>query len=117
MPFSDTAQSVISLSQIYLRLLQIFNQDWLHGTDEYGERLTTWLGRYGVQQDRRPRRLDTTSAFDRATFSLANTIVDGFSHAYTGAYFRLPDKKVPIEPWIQGHRSNEMVLSRRCPLE
>ncbi|KAI4854036.1 hypothetical protein E4T44_00453 [Aureobasidium sp. EXF-8845] len=107
----DTAQSVISLSQTWLRLPQLSFQDCLHGTDEYGERLRTWLDKYGVQQDRRPRKLDATSAFDRATFSLANVIVHEFSHAYTGAYFRLPDKKAPLEPWIHGHRSNEMGLA------
>jgi hypothetical protein len=66
------------------------------------------MDKYNVPDHRRPNILDSTSAFDRTTFKLANTIVHEFSHAYTGAYFRLPDKNVPIEPWIQGHRSNEM---------
>jgi hypothetical protein len=99
---------VISLTQTYLDVLQRYDDDRTNGTDEHGEHLTAWLDKYNVPNDRRPKILDPTSAFDRTTFKLANTIVHEFSHAYTGAYFRLPVKDLPVEPWIDGHRSNEM---------
>jgi hypothetical protein len=99
---------VISLTQAYLDVLQRYDDDRTNGTDEHGEHLTAWLDKYNVPNDRRPKILDPTSTFDRTTFKLANTIVHEFSHAYTGAYFRLPVKDLPVEPWIDGYRSNEM---------
>jgi hypothetical protein len=99
---------VISLTQTYLDVLQRYDDDRTNGTDEHGEHLTAWLDKYNVLDDRRPKILDPTSAFDRTAFKLANTIVHEFSHAYTGAYFRLPVKDLPVEPWIDVYRSNEM---------
>jgi hypothetical protein len=108
MTTSDTAQSVIGLIRTNLDILRRYNDDCSNDTNEHQRYLTAWLDRYNVQLDRRPKRLDPASAVDRTTYLLAETIVHEFGHAYTKAYFRRPDKKVPMEPWIPGHRSNEM---------
>ncbi|KEQ58650.1 uncharacterized protein M437DRAFT_35262, partial [Aureobasidium melanogenum CBS 110374] len=44
----------------------------------------------------------------RTTFQLADTIVHEFCHAFNGAYLPDRDDGSPVEPWIQGNRSNEL---------
>ncbi|KEQ68862.1 hypothetical protein M436DRAFT_57463, partial [Aureobasidium namibiae CBS 147.97] len=47
----------------------------------------------------------------RTVFSLAETLVHEFAHAFSMAYFPIPPHPTyesPEEPWIQGNRSNEL---------
>lgn len=70
--------------------------------------MSAWLDIAHVPNSRPPKRLDPVSACERTNFQLANTIVHEFCLAFCGAYFPDREDGTPIEPWIQGNRSNEL---------
>lgn len=55
--------------------------------------------------------IDVDSVHARLTFTLANTILHEFVHAFIDAHFdqlmMLPPITHPLEPWLRGTRSNE----------
>ncbi|KAG9735447.1 hypothetical protein KCU73_g10505, partial [Aureobasidium melanogenum] len=102
------SQSTIYVCQTFLDLLKRYDDDISSQTENHKEALEAWLDLAHVPESRRPKQIDPTSAYERTNFQLADTIVHEFCHAFNGAYFPDRDDGAPVEPWIQGNRSNEL---------
>ncbi|KAH0365928.1 hypothetical protein KCU65_g5699, partial [Aureobasidium melanogenum] len=102
------SQSTIYICHTFLDILKRYDDDFSNLTEEHKEALEALLDVAHVPKSRRPNQIDPVSAYERTIFQLADTIVHEFCHAFNGAYFPNRNDGAPIEPWIQGNRSNEL---------